>query len=98
MKLFKTGLVLFTLAACDSPHPAFNAMQRQTITVQGSTFQVRIRSDIAEAIRTNFEFNPKSRAVFPKATKAIEIASGCKVVPGSMEGDPALVRARIDCA
>ncbi len=97
MNLLKSGLALLILAACDSPHPAFNAVQRQTITVQGSTFQIRIRNDIAEAIRTNFEFNPKSRAIFPKATKAIEMVSGCKVVPDSMEGDPALVRARIDC-
>jgi len=40
---------------------------------------------------------PKIGEIFPKAAAAIEIASGCAVVAGSLKGDSAYVRARIDC-
>ena len=89
------GLIL--LAACSSPHPAFMSVQAQVIEVQGSTFKIWVKGDKAEAIRTNFEFVPKIGDTFPKASKAIEIASGCTVVPGSMRGDPALMVAKLKC-
>jgi len=85
------------LAAC-SPHPAFMGVQMQVIKVQGSTFQVRIKGEFAEAIRTNFEYVPKIGDIFPKAKEAMEIASGCTVVPDSMKGDPALMVAKLKCA
>jgi len=91
-------LVLALLAACSSPHPAFMSTQEQVVEVQGSTFKVRIKGDKAEAIRTNFEFVPKIGDIFPKAAKAMEIASGCTVVPNSMKGDPALMVAKLDCS
>ncbi len=90
-------VISLVLASCDSPHPAFMGVESQTIEVQGSTFQIRIRKDSAEAIRTNFERVPKIGNTFPKAARAMEIASGCKVVPASMKGDPALMTARLDC-
>jgi len=91
-------LFLVLLAACGSPHPAFMSAQAQVIEVQGSKFQIRIKGDKAEAIRTNFEFVPKIGDTFPKAAKAMEIASGCTVVPNSMKGDPALMVANLDCS
>jgi len=98
MRLFLFGFVVpLVLASCDSPHPAFMRVESQTIKVQGSTFQIRIREDRAEAIRTNFERVPKIGDIFPKAARAMEIASGCDVVPASMKGDPALMTARLDC-
>lgn len=97
-RIFWFGFVYsLVLASCDSPHPAFMGVESQTVEVQGSTFKIRIREDRAEAIRTNFERVPKIGDTFPKATKAIEIASGCNVVPNSMKGDPALMTARLDC-
>lgn len=91
------GLFTAALAGCASPHPAFMGMEKQVITVQGSTFHVRIKENFAEAIRTNFERIPKIGDTFPKAEIAIEQASGCKVVADSMKGDPALMVAKIDC-
>jgi len=85
------------MAACNSPHPAFMGVQAQEVEVQGSTFQVRIKGDMAEVIRTNFEYVPKIGEIFPKAAAAIEIASDCQVVPNSMKGDPALMMAQLDC-
>ncbi len=97
IKFIQTTSVVILLAGCDSPHPAFMQVEAQRITVDGSTFSVRIREDQAEAIRTNFERLPKIGDIFPKAAKAIEIASGCKVIPNSMKGDPALMVAKLDC-
>jgi len=88
---------MILLMGCDSPNPAFMQVEAQRITVDGSTFSVRIHEDRAEAIRTSFERLPKIGDTFPKAAKAIEIASGCKVVPNSMKGDPALMVAKLDC-
>ncbi|WP_456388081.1 hypothetical protein [Profundibacter sp.] len=69
----------------------------QIIEVRGSTFKIRINGEAAEAIRTNFEYVPKIGDIFPKAKEAMEIASGCTVVPDSMHGDPALMVARLKC-
>ncbi len=91
-------LVLTTLAACDSPHPAFMGIKPQVITVQGSTFSVRIKGREAEAIRTSVEYIPRIGEIFPKAAAAIEQASGCRVIARSMKGDSAYMRARLDCA
>lgn len=96
-RLGSLGLVLVFLTACSSSHPAFMGVEAQVIEVQGSTFQVRIRDQAAEAIRTNFEYVPKIGDTFPKAKIAMEIASGCSVVPDSMKGDPALMVAKLKC-
>lgn len=90
---FAAGVMM----GCDSSHPAFMSVEAQTVIVRGSTFKVRIKGDKAEVIRTNFERIPKIGDTFPKAAEAIEIASGCAVVPNSMKGDPALMMARINC-
>jgi len=91
-------LALVLLASCSSPHPVFMSSQEQVVEVEGSRFTVRIKGELAEAIRTNFEFVPKISDTFPKAAKAMEIASGCTVVPNSMKGDPALMVAKLDCS
>lgn len=85
------------LTSCDSPHPRFMQVEAKTVVVDGSTFKIRIHDGYAEAIRTSFERLPKIGDTFPKAAKAIEIASGCKVIPNSMKGDPALMVAKLDC-
>jgi len=90
-------MMVLVLAGC-SGHPAFMGVQPQTIEVEGSTFQIRIKGEFAEAMRTNFEHVPKIGDTFPKATKAMEIASGCTVVPDSMKGDPALMMAKLKCS
>ena len=91
-------LVLTILAACSSPHPSFMSAEEQVVKVEGSTFKVRVKGDKATAIRSNFEYIPKIGDTFPKAAKAMQIASGCAVVPNSMKGDPALMVAKLDCS
>jgi len=95
--MFIGSVSIGVLLGCASPHPAFMSVEKQVITVQGSTFHVRIKDDKAEVIRTNFERIPKIGDTFPKAVTAIEQASGCTVVSGSMRGDPALMMAKINC-
>ena len=85
------------LSGCDSPHPTFMSVEKQVIQVQGSTFHIRVKENKVHAIRTNFERIPKTGDTFSKAVIAIEQASECKVVPGSMRGDPAVMMAKLDC-
>lgn len=92
------GVILSVLSACGNSHPAFMGVEAQVVEVRGSTFQIRVKGDMAEAIRTNFERIPKIGDTFPKAAEAIEIASGCSVVPNSMKGDPALMTAKVKCS
>ena len=96
-RLTISSLALLILSGCISTHPAFMSVEPQTVEVQGSTFKIRIKEDTAQAIRTNFEYVPKIGEIFPKAAQAIEIASGCSVVPNSMKGDPALMTAKLKC-
>ena len=91
-------LIAIAMAGCDSPHPRFMGVEEQKVTIRGSTFKVRIRDVTAEAIRINFERLPKIGETFPKAAMAMEVASGCRVIPHSMKGDPALMTANLDCS
>ncbi|MBK5934548.1 hypothetical protein C8N32_104146 [Rhodovulum imhoffii] len=83
------------LAGCDSPGPFFAPAPATRVTVDGSEFSVRRRNEKAQAIRLNRE---RRDGVMRRAHEAIEIATGCIVVPGTLRGDPALVRATVYCA
>jgi hypothetical protein len=85
------------LAGCASP--AYLGAPSQVITKSGSTFRVYMRSgtDTVEAHRINPELLPSRSLILAKAEEAISYATGCRVVPGTMEGDPAIVSARVDC-
>ena len=91
------ALLVLALCACDGPSGGFAGVAPVVVTSDGSTFSVRIRGDAAEAVRTNMEFAPSLAAVAPRAVDAIERASGCRVAPGSVTGDAAMVRADLDC-
>ncbi|MGC9368748.1 MAG: hypothetical protein ACP5DX_04315 [Paracoccaceae bacterium] len=95
------GLILalgvLMLAGCDSPALDMRGAIRRRVEVAGSQFSVHILGDRAEAIRLNVETGRRARAVMARGFVAIERASGCRIVPGSFEGDPALMRARVAC-
>ncbi|WP_241523929.1 hypothetical protein [Oceaniglobus indicus] len=84
-------------AGCDSPSPAFSGVPATSVTVDGSTFSVRVRGDRAEALRTSREFRPAESVVMARAAKAIEQASGCAITKAGLSGDQAIQRARLDC-
>ncbi len=90
-------LAFFGVAACDSPHPRMMNSDAKVITVEGSTFSVRVRGDIAEAIRTNWEPRREHGRILARAVVAIEETTGCDVRQNTLKGDPALVAAKIRC-
>lgn len=72
------------------------ALSRQ-VTVGPSTFNVYSLGDRAQAVRVNAEAGRKARGVMARGYVAIERGSGCRVVPGTYSGDPAVMTAKIDC-
>lgn len=96
---FLVFLAISALAACDSPSPQF--MHRDTATtrveIEGSTFSVHQRENWVEVYRIGFEALPRVPVILARAEVAIEQATGCKVVEGSLTGDQAIQRAEIDC-
>jgi len=87
------------LASCDSPSPQFMHSETATYkaTVEGSTFSVHQRNDWVEVYRTSFETLPRVPVILARAKIAIEQTTGCKVIEGSLSGDQAIQRARVDC-
>jgi len=87
-------------AGCDTPHPLsdFAGIPPSRVTVQGSVFSVRVAGEAAQAVRTNFDARAwLGREIVPRAGIAMETASGCDVVPGTLRGDAAVIEARLDC-
>lgn len=92
-------IFLLVLLGCDSTTPAVALWQKATETEGGMTFGLhwdRLEGR-AEAYRTSKHFMPRLSEVSRNAVIALERASGCKVRPGTVEGDVAILKARIDC-
>ena len=89
------------LAGCDSPNPfsPYAGVPPQRVEVGGSVFSVRVAGTQAQAVRTNFDLRAgaRGRAIVPRAGVAMERASGCTVVPGTLQGDSALIEAELRC-
>ncbi|RDC72863.1 hypothetical protein DLJ49_09615 [Rhodovulum sp. 12E13] len=89
------------LPGCDSPSPlsSFAGVPATRVEVAGSTFSVRVAGREAQAVRTNFDLRAGSRGreIVPRAGIAMERASGCRVVPGSLRGDSSVIEARLAC-
>ena len=92
--IFSFGLML---VACNAPPPQFAGIPPETIVVAQSTFDVRIKDTRALALRTNQEVALSLGAVAPRAIVAIEQASGCTVVPGTVSGDQVFITADLSC-
>ena len=96
-RLFAPFAMMLGLAACDTPHMEFRGVAPVWVKVDGSTFVIRKKEDRVEAIRMNKEWPPTIERVFPKAEKAIEQATKCKMKEGSMRGDAAQMFAKVKC-
>jgi hypothetical protein len=88
-------LLLIFLMACDLPGPHFQGIPATRVVVDGSTFDVRIRGRLGEAIRTNAEYAPRFGPIALRAKVAIENVSGCEVQ--EMRGDQAQALGVLDC-
>lgn len=82
-------------AGCNTPSLDFAGVPPARLSVNGSTFDVRVRGTLAEAIRVNAEYAPRFGPIRPRAEKAIELVSGCRVK--KIAGDQALITARLTC-
>lgn len=92
------AIVVVTLTGCNTPSPAFLGEEVATVTIEGSTFAVRQSGARAELIRTNQEAVFSLRQIIPRASKAVQVATGCDPLPETWTGDQAVMRVDIDCA
>jgi hypothetical protein len=85
------------ISACSAPSFEYSGQVPTRVDVGPRTFDVYIRDDKAQAIRTNKEWGASKDDVFRDARTAIEEASRCSVAKESISGDIALINARITC-
>ncbi len=91
------GLALAGLAAC-SPHSLpLHGGKTARVEIGGSVFAVSYTGTRAEATRISPETQPDRMTMLYRALLAIEAASGCKVLPGTLYGDWSLAEAYLDC-
>lgn len=85
----------FSLAACNTPSPHFRGSQVTRVAVDGSVFDVRVRGNLAEALRINPQYSPRFGPIRERAGFAMAQVSGCKVV--EVLGDQALATGVLAC-
>lgn len=88
-------LAVLLLAACNTAGPHFRGLPATTVTVDGSVFDVRVRGELAEAIRTNTEYAPRFGPIRERAGRAMAMVSGCEVK--EMRGDQAQATGILRC-
>ena len=77
------------------PSIEFLGFDLATVTVEGLTFNVRVKGTVAEATRPNLQYAPGMGQMGGRASVAIEQVSGCKVK--RFGGDQAVIFAELDC-
>jgi hypothetical protein len=93
--IYRAFILAFALAACDTAGPHFRGLDATTVTVDGSTFDVRVRGELAEAIRTNAEYAPRFGPIRARAGRAMAMVSGCEVK--EVRGDQAQATGILRC-
>ena len=88
-------ICLLGLSGCNTPSPAFHGLPFTRVTVEGSTFHVRVKGRRAEAIRVNPEYAPRLGVIELRAAHAMAMVSGCRVA--GVKGDQAQAFGRLDC-
>ena len=95
MRYVTLTILCTALAACNMPSIEFLGFDSATVTVEGSTFDVRVKGTVVKAIRTNLQYAPGMGQMGGRASVAIEQVSGCKVK--RFGGDQAVIFAELDC-
>lgn len=94
---FLPFIAALVLAGCSAPGVEVWGGTSSKQVAAGHRFTVNFTSTRAEAYRTNPAWRPSQAEVFERAAQAMEQASGCKAVRGSLRGDVALVEADLIC-
>jgi hypothetical protein len=87
--------VLFWLSGCNTPSLHFRGIAPTRVVVQGSSFDVRVKGNLAEAIRVNAEYAPRFGPIRERAAIAMAQVSGCRVL--RVAGDQAMAVGRLSC-
>lgn len=95
MKYF-VPCVLLLLCGCDTPSWHFRSQEVTRVTIEGSTFDVRLRGNLAEAVRINSQYAPRLGPLRERAARAMAIASSCQVT--QVLGDQAVMTGMLDCS
>jgi len=88
-------LSLLCMAACGAPSGYFRQVPATRIAVNGSVFDVRMRGNLAEAIRVTPQYAPRFGPIRTRAGLAMALVSGCSVT--AVLGDQAQAVGRMDC-
>lgn len=87
--------LLLLLSACNTAGPHFRGLPATRVTVEGSTFDVRVQENLAEAIRINPQYAPRFGPIRQRAGQAMAMVSGCTVK--EVRGDQAQATGLLDC-
>jgi hypothetical protein len=98
MKVYSVPmLALLASAGCSSHSPKYAGVDPVNVEIGGRTFQVYADGSEAQAIRVNMEWGASVESVVAAAGEAIERATRCEVVEGSLRGDVSIVDADLSC-
>jgi hypothetical protein len=86
---------VLVLAGCNTPTQHFRGIPPTRVSVDGSVFDVRVRGDLAEAIRVNPQYAPRFGPIRERAAFAMSQVSGCRVT--EVRGDQALATGLLSC-
>ena len=87
--------LLSVLAACSAGTPYFRDIPATRIAVNGSVFDVRVRGDLAEAVRINTQYAPRLGPIKDRAGLAMAQVSGCPIL--DVLGDAAVTVGVLGC-
>lgn len=88
-------LSMVAITACNSPGRPFRGAVATRIAIGESVFDVRVRGNLAEAIRINTRYAPRLGPILDEAAVAMTYASGCDVT--GVLGDQAVMIGVLEC-
>jgi len=89
------ALLLVLLTGCATTTRHFRGVEAVRLQVDGSVFDIRLRGNLAEAIRVNPQYAPRLGPLRARAGFAMAKVSGCRVT--GVLGDQALMTGILDC-
>ncbi len=88
-------LAFLLLAACSGGTPYFRDLPATRVSVNGSVFDVRVRNELAEAVRVNAQYAPRLGPIRDRAALAMAQVSGCPLL--DVLGDAAITVGVLGC-
>ncbi|WP_424832619.1 hypothetical protein [Ruegeria sp.] len=83
------------LTACSGGTPHFRDQPATRVSVNGSIFDVRVRGELAEAVRVNPQYAPRLGPIRDRAALAMAQVSGCPLL--DVLGDAAVTVGVLGC-